>query len=45
MNLRLENLLFADLERLLRDRGAALVACADLRSLLKQTIRKMLDVA
>jgi len=33
MNPRIENLLFADLERLLRDRGATLVACADLQSL------------
>ena len=33
MNLRIENLLLADLERLLRDRGATLVACADLQSL------------
>jgi hypothetical protein len=27
MNPRIENLPFADLERLLRDRGATLVAC------------------
>ncbi len=33
MNLRIENLLFDDLRRLLRDRGAALVACADLQPL------------
>jgi len=33
MNRHFENLLFADLERLLRGRGTALPACADLRPL------------